>query len=199
MATYKSIAYDQALTTGGAEILISSQTASGDGTLDFTSGIDSTYKEYIFKFIHMHPSTNDADFSFNCSTDGSSNYNVTKTTSFFTAYQKEDGSGGTLEYNAGGDLAQSTAFQKILSGGSGGTGNGGDECCSGFLHLFNPSGTTFVKHFMSTGNDYQNGDYCMQNLVAGYFNTSSAVDAIQFKFDTGNVDLGTIKLYGVIS
>jgi len=78
MATYKSIAYDQALTTGGAEILISSQTASGDGTLDFTSGIDSTYKEYIFKFIHMHPATNDADFSFNGSTDGGSNYNVLK-------------------------------------------------------------------------------------------------------------------------
>jgi len=210
MATYSSIKHnftppDATTSTqvgAGAMKLIKSVDASSDSTISFVDGtsdvvLDSTYKTYIFKFIHMHPATDDADFSFNGSTDSGSNYNVTKTTSFFTAYHKEDGSGDTLEYNAGGDLAQSTAFQKILSGGSGGTGNGGDECCSGELWLFNPSSTTFAKHFLSKGNDYQNGDYCMQNHVAGYFNTTSAIDAIQFKFDNGNTDAGTIKMYGI--
>ena len=197
MATYKSIAYDQALANPSAMVLLQTETASASGDVSFTSGIDSTYKEYIFKFIHMHPATDDAEFSFNGSTDGGSNYNVTKTTTYFAAWHNEGGTSAALEYNASRDIAQGTGFQAIISGGSGGTGNGNDECCSGFLHLFNPSDTTFVKQFISTGNDYQNGDYCMQNHVAGYFNTTSAIDAIQFKFDNGNTDAGIIKLYGV--
>ena len=103
----------KAASAGGEWTLIQTQTASGDSTISFTSGIDSTYDEYCFRFISIHPETDNVEFQFNMSTDGGSNYNVTKTTTFFTAYQKEDGSGGTLEYNAGGDLAQSTAVQKL--------------------------------------------------------------------------------------
>ena len=127
--------------SGGALNLISTQTASNSSTLNFTSGIDSTYKEYIFKFINCHPASSDVYLDFQGSTDSGSNYNTTITSSFFRAYQSEDNSGATLVYIAGADQAQGTSYQNL----SRGIGNGNDECCSGYLHLFNPSDTTFVK------------------------------------------------------
>lgn len=211
MATYASIKYNftppdatiSAPVGAGAMKLVKSLTSDGsDDDLSFVDGtsdvvLDNTYKTYIFKFINMHPQTDDKALSFNGSTDTGSNYNVTKTTSFFTAYHSEGDATPVLEYVTGQDLAQSTAFQKILSGGSGATGSGGDECCSGELWLFSPFDTTFCKHFLSVGNDYQNGNYSMVNYVGGYFNTTSAVDAIQFKFVSGEIQAGTINLYGI--
>jgi hypothetical protein len=171
--------------------LISSQTASNSASISFTSGLTSTYKAYKFVFVNCHPRTDNVNFTFNLSTDGGSNYNATKTTTMVLAYHSEGDLSG-LDYESAVDLEQSTAFAQL----SGGTGNGADESCSGILTLFNPSSTTYVKHFISTINDYQCNNYSMNRLTAGYANTTSAVNAIQFKMSSGNFD-GTIYLYGI--
>ena len=178
---------------GGSLNLISTQTASSSSTISFTSGIDSTYKEYIFKFFDIHPQTDDKHFHFNMSIDGGSNYNVTKTTTFHEGYHKEDGSDSGLQYNTYVDLAQSTDFQPLAYN----VGGDSDESCTGTLHLFDPSNTTFVKHYISRFNGYNSGNYSVDQFSAGYGNTTSAVNAIQFKFVSGNIDSGTIKLYVV--
>ena len=180
--------------SGSSLVLLSTQTASSSATISFTSGIDSTYKEYIFKYTDIHPASDNVDFQFNMSTDTGSNYNVTKTTTGFQAYLNEGDSANGLAYESGRDLAQSTDFQGVLIG----VGNEADQCCAGQLHLFNPSSTTFVKHFISRGNNYRADTESQQSYFAGYGNTTSAVDAIQFKMSSGNIDAGTIKLYGVV-
>ena len=171
---------------------ISSQTASNSASLSFTSGLDSTYKAYKFVFSKIHARTDAVQFEFNMSTDAGSNYNVTKTTTFFRAYADEAGTDSGIIYVSSGDLAQSTSFQRILND----NGSGADEAGSGTLTLFNPSSTTYVKHFISnlTINNY--ADYNANDFVAGYGNTTSAVNAIQFKMSSGNMD-GTIYLYGI--
>jgi len=180
--------------SGSSLVLISEQTASSSSTISFTSGIDSTYKEYIFKFIDIHPSVNQAAFQFNMSADSGSNYNVTKTSSMFRAYHNEAGNDTALAYHPQQDLTQGTGFQTIGYG----IGTDNDQSLSGELHLFEPSSTTFVKHFIATCNLYEAGDYNQQQFLGGYGNTTSAVDAIQFKADSGNIDAGTFKLYGVV-
>ena len=178
---------------GGSLVLISEQTASSSSTISFTSGIDSTYKEYIFKFINIHPGHSSyTDFLFNMSADSGSNYNVTKTTTYFSAISFENGSYADIEYSTALDTAQGTGFQTLTDN----TGNDNDQCLSGTLHLFDPSSTTFVKHFKSRISNAENQS-AIDTFVAGYGNTTSAVDAVQFKFLSGNIDSGTIKLYGV--
>jgi hypothetical protein len=177
----------------GDMVLISSQTASASASISFTTGIDSTYKEYQFYFINMHPATNGVEFQFNMSTDGGSSYNVAKTTTTFEASQNEAGSSTNLTYQAGDDLAQGTGFQEL----SDGIGNENDECNAGTLTLFNPSSTTYVKHFIATTNMYNGGDFSVNDFTAGYGNTTSAVNAIQFKMSSGNIDEGTILMFGV--
>jgi len=179
--------------SGGALNLISTQTASASATIDFTSGIDSTYDSYVFKFINIHPATNNVDFTFNGSTDGGSNYNVTKTTTYFEAYHNESDTTTSLEYNGTQDLAQSTSAQKIAVQ----IGSENDESFSGTLSLFNPSSTTFVKHFISNINEYHNQDFTLQALVGGYLNTTSTINAVRFQMTSGNIDDGIIKMYGV--
>ena len=180
---------------GGSLSLLSTQTASSSSTISFASGIDSTYKEYIVKFFDVHPATDN-----NTSTnyflvnfrDGSTDYDATKTTTIFRAYHFEDNSTQALSYETDHDLAQSTSFQRIAQG----MGNDNDQCLSGTLHLFDPSSTTFVKHFKSRISNAENQS-AIDTFVAGYGNTTSAIDAVQFKFLAGNIDSGTIKLYGV--
>ena len=185
-------ALNAAIATGNM-ILLSSQTASSSASISFTTGIDSTYKEYQFYFINMHPATNGVEFQFNMSTDGGSSYNVAKTTTTFEASQNEAGSSTNLTYQAGDDLAQGTGFQEL----SDGIGNENDECNAGTLTLFNPSSTTYVKHFIATTNMYNGGDFSVNDFTAGYGNTTSAVNAIQFKMSSGNIDEGTILMYGI--
>ncbi len=175
----------------GTLILLSTQTASNSATISFTTGLDSTYDEYIFKFINVRPATNNDEFEFNASTDGGSNYNVTKTTTVFQAFHDEADTDTNLSYNTSFDLAQSTAFQSI----SHNVGNGADESCSGSMILFNPSSTTYVKHFICSTNNTDNA-YTQNHYVAGYCNTTSAINAVQFKMSSSNFD-GIIKLYGV--
>ena len=172
--------------------LISSQTASNSASISFTSGLDSTYKAYKFVFSNIHSRTDAVQFEFNMSTDAGSNYNVTKTTTFFRAYADEAGTDSGIIYVSSGDLAQSTSFQRILND----NGSGADEAGSGTLTLFNPSSTTYVKHFISNLTINNNGDYNANDFVAGYGDTTSAVNAIQFKMSSGNFD-GVIYLYGI--
>jgi len=179
--------------SGSSLVLISEQTASSSSTISFTSGIDSTYKEYIFKFINIHPSADGEKFEFNFSVDSGSNYNVTKTSTVFYAVHSEADDAAVLEYDTYSDLAQATGFQRIQF-----IGNQNDESLSGTLHLFDPSNTTFVKHYMGVANDYINTDRSVNPYYAGYGNTTSAIDAVQFKMGSGNIDSGTIKMYGVV-
>ena len=181
---------------GGSLNLISTQTASSSSTISFTSGIDSTYKEYIVKFFDVHPATDN-----NTSTnyflvnfrDGSTDYDATKTTTIFRAYHFEDDSGQNFQYQSDHDLAQSTGFQRIAQG----MGNDNDQCVAGTLHLFDPSNTTFVKHFLCETNNIHADNASYRWNVGGYCNTTTAIDGIQFKMTTGNIDSGTFKLYGV--
>jgi hypothetical protein len=181
--------------SGGGLNLISTQTASSSATISFTSGLDSTYKEYVFKFYNMHPATDNTHFTFNMSTDGGSNYNVTKTTTYCHAAHNESGSASEVAYQAPSDLAQSTDFHRLQNFSN----SNNDASCSGFLHLFNPSSTTFVKHFISNFNSssYTTDPYSLNPFTAGYGNTTSAVDAVQFKYSSGAIESGIIKLYGV--
>jgi hypothetical protein len=172
---------------------ISSQTANNSASLSFTSGLDSTYKAYKFVLVNCHSRTDNVSFQFNMSADGGSNYNVTKTSTVFRVYADEANTDAGLTYVTGvPDLAQSTAFQHLQSD----QGNGSDESTSGSLTLFNPSSTTYVKHFIAVTNGNNYADYCPADFVAGYGNTTSAVNAIQFKMSSGNMD-GTIYLYGI--
>jgi len=172
--------------------LISSQTASASASISFTTGLDSTYKAYKFVFVNINPASNNTDFQFNMSIDAGSNYNVTKTTTMFRAIHYESDASTALSYEAGQDLAQSTAFQNIIEA----IGNEADESASGSLLLFNPSSTTYVKHFISNSNGYFGTDATFNYYSAGYGNTTSAVNALQFKMSSGNFD-GTIYLYGI--
>tara|TARA_X000001388_G_scaffold2414_1_gene1891 strand:- start:918 stop:1532 length:615 start_codon:yes stop_codon:yes gene_type:complete len=183
---------------GGNLNFISKQTASSSSTISFTSGINSTYKEYLFTFKNMHPSADGEDLQFNMSADSGSNYNVTKTTTAFRVFHNEAGNDTNFSYHTGEDLAQGTGFQSIAYE----TDNANDSGISGSLHLFNPSSTTFVKHFIAQTSSCIDGGatYGIYNLnffTAGYGNTTSAVDAIQFKMSSGNIDAGDICLYGI--
>jgi len=171
--------------------LISSQTASSSASISFTSGITSTYKAYKFVFINVKPATNNDEFFFNASTDSGSNYNVTKTTTLFQAYHDEADTDTNLSYQTNFDLAQSTDFLSI----SHNVGNGADEGCSGSMILFNPSSTTYVKHFICSTNNSNNA-YTQNHYVAGYCNTTSAINAVQFKMSSSNFD-GKIYMYGI--
>ena len=179
--------------SGGGLNLISTQTASSSSTIDFTSGIDSTYKEYIFKFYDLHPSAN-AYTRFQGTTNGT-NFNTTITSTTFAAYHDEGDSFALLEYRPNADQAQGTALQPLNYADSVGTDN--DMCFVGTLHLFDPSNTTFVKHFISTCNSASQNPMPTNTFIAGYFNTTSAITGIRFQQNTGNIDIGTIKMYGV--
>jgi len=188
----------EATFSGGAMTFIKKLTASSSGTLSFVDGssdvvLDNTYKEYLFIYNNIHPETDGSQFLFNLSADTGSNYNVTKTTSAFRSFHAEDNSATGLGYYTGGDLAQSTDFQRF--GDS--LGNDNDQSLSGTFTLFNPSSTTFVKHFIATVNYSYDADYSLEYFMAGYGNTTSAVDAIQFKMSSGDIDAGTITLYGI--
>ena len=183
---------------GGSMNIIKKLTASSSGTLSFVNGassvvLDSTYKEYIFIFNGLHPSAA-SNLAFQGSTDTGSSYGVTITSTHFQGKVDEANSGTrNLTYEAGRDLGQATSFQRLTETQH--TAN--DECCAGYLHLFNPSSTTFVKHFISNFESITDNPSASNNYCAGYFNTTSAIDAVQFKFESGNIDSGTITLYGI--
>ena len=181
-----------------ALVPIKTLTASSSATLSFVDGsngvvLDSTYPIYKFEFINCRPATDNTNFTFNLSADSGSNYNVTKTSTFFNAYHKEDDSDAGITYDGSRDLAQGTGFQPL----SHGAGSDTDQNLGGTLYLFNPSSTTFVKHFIGVSQLLYATDYCMSEHFAGYGNTTSAIDGIIFRMSSGNIDSGDICLYGI--
>jgi len=184
---------------GGSLVKIATTTASSSSSISFTSGLTSTHKEYIFIFNNIHPATDSAGLQFNFSVDGGSNYNVTKTSTHFRAYHAEDGSGQTLAYTNWNDLAQGTGYQNLTGAlYNEGVGSDNDQSTSGFLHIFEPSSTTFTKHFLANFQYAASNDYTENSYTGGYGNTTSAVNAIDFKMSSGNIDAGTITMYGVL-
>ena len=184
----------------GSMVFIKKVTASSSATVSFVDGtsdvvLDNTYMEYLFTFNNIHPETDGAEFRFQANASGGSGYNETITSTQFQAYHKEDGSASGLNYNTGNDQAQGTSFQNL----NGNIDNANDACGAGYLHLFNPSSTTFVKHFIAVMVEPEDGSPTplAQLYTAGYFNTTSAIDEIQFKMSSGNIDAGTIQLFGV--
>jgi len=180
--------------SGGGMTLISEQTASSSANISFTSGIDSTYDSYVFKFIDIHPQTDGYNFIFNGSSDGGSNYNITKTTTVFSSQHNEADTHTFLGYHPAFDIAQGTGFQKLNANE---VGADNDQTISGTLQIFNPSSATFVKHFISTSSVAVTSDQMENVFVAGYMNTTSSINAVQFKMSSGNIDSGVIKLYGI--
>ena len=178
--------------TDGNLTLLTTATASSSSTISFTSNIDSTYKEYIFKFYDMHPNGNAKQFKFQADTGTNTNYNQTLTTSTFTAYHNEDDDSTSLAYNDV-DNAQGSGFQHLGIS----VGNDNDQSVSGTLHLYDPSNTTFVKHFIARSSTYTANDHAYDLYVGGYFNTTTAITRVQFKYDGDTIDSGTIKMYGV--
>ena len=183
---------------GGSMTFIKKLTASSSGTLTFHNGasgvvLDDTYKEYVFTFNNMHPASSNVQFSFQANAVGASGFNETITSTAFDAYQNENNGGAGIELNASRDQAQGTAFQQFNDG----LDNGNDYSVSGTLKLFNPSSTTFVKHFIGDSNTSYNGSLQVNWKIAGYINTTAAIDEIQFKMSSGNIDAGDICLYGI--
>jgi hypothetical protein len=178
---------------GGSLNFISKATASSSASIEFTSGIDSTYKEYVFYFHSIHPQNDDASLSVTFSTDGGSTYGLTKTSTYFRAYHNESDTDTALAYLGSKDLAQSTAIQQLAQG----IGNDNDQCTAGYLHIFNPSSTTFIKHYISRFNTYEGANYSMDQYCAGYINDTTAVNSIKFQMSSGNIDAGEILLFGV--
>ena len=179
-------------TSLGGLIFISRSTASSSATVNITSGINSTYKEYIFIFNNIHPATDGTHFNFQATTNGS-DFNIATTTTTFEAYNHETSGTTSLTYDGGKDHAQDTGYINLIDN----TGADNDQSFSGFLHLFEPSSTTFVKHFLFTGQRLSENNYSANDRTAGYFNTTSAVTGLSFKFESGNIDSGTIDMYGV--
>ena len=192
MTEYTDIAYS-VLENSSAMVLLKKYEASSSNTISFTDSLDSTYKQYIFTYNNISSSVDGGQITINGSSDGGSNYNVTKTTTFTAAQHNEADDDTDLGYNTSKDVTQDTGVAII----SYGTGNAADEVVCGYLHLYNPADTTFVKHFISNANTKHQSDYSINSIVSGYFNTTSAINAIQFKMDSGDMDTGTIKLYGV--
>jgi len=180
---------------GGSLSKISSSTiSSGTSSVSITSGIDSTYKEYIFLFNGIHPASDNVSFQFNGTDDTSSHsFDITKTTSAFQAYHSESGSEASLGYRGADDVAQGTGYHTLMNQVS----NDADANIAGFLHLFEPSSTTFTKHFVARISGNNEDNHAQDGFSAGYFNTTAAITGLDFKFSSGNVDAGTITLYGV--
>ena len=182
---------------GGALTLIKSVTASASATISFVDGtdgvvLDGTYLSYVFKFINIHPSTA-SKFTFNGSTDSGANYNVTKTSTYFNAYHNEAGTLAALGYDAGLDLAQSTSFQRMTSD----VGGDNDQCMNGILNIFNPSSSVYVKHFLGHSAIAEGSNFMRDDYYAGYANTTSPLTNIKFEMTSGNIDDGTIQMYGI--
>jgi hypothetical protein len=178
-------------------VLIKTLTASSSSNLTFVHGssdvvLDSTYPVYLFKYINLHPATDGQETHVNFTTDGT-NFNVTKTSTVFDAEHNEDDGYANLSYNTAMDLAQGTGDQQI--GRS--TANDNDSCISGELFLFNPSSTTFVKHYIAKSSEAHTQPRESNFYIGGYCNTTSAVTGVRFDFGSGNIDAGTIKLYGI--
>ena len=203
MANYHDIRYDMALPTGASGAMVHIKTLTSDGSddaLSFVDGtddvvLDGTYKTYIFKFTSIHPETDGVNFTFQGNVAGGSGYNETITSSSFNEWNDEAGTNAGVAYSASGDQAQGTGFNLLNSSST--IGNDNDQSLSGELWLFNPSNTTFVTHFISSTQWAGSTNFSIRSLHAGYFNLTGAIDEIQFKMSSGEIQAGSISMWGI--
>jgi hypothetical protein len=175
-------------------VLLTTTTISADANVAFTSELTSAYNEYIFGFYNIHPATDGAHWTFNGSDDTSSHsYDIVKTTTNFRAFHSEADATPGVAYHATDDLAQGTGYATIYTN----VDNDADSSCSGQLHLFNPSSTTYVTHFYSRIQGVHQDTTSREVYIGGYFNATAAITAVDFKFSSGNADAGKIKVWGV--
>ena len=196
MGTYTDIRYNYNLPSGsggGLTLLSTNTITSGVSSSSFTSGIDSTYRTYIFKLINIHPANDNVTFQVNFR-DGSSAFDATKTTTAFNAYHSESDSEASLGYRSADDVANGTGYHTLSHQAS----NDNDASLSGILHLFDPSDTTFVKHFVARISGNNEDNHAQDNFSAGYIDQTSAIDGVDFKCSSGNIDSGIIKMYGIV-
>ena len=193
IAKINGIVFSGAAAVPDAHTLIATQTASSSATLSFTLGLDSLYDAYEFRFQNLHPATDNKTFTFQVNADGASGFNETITSTYFRAKHNEDDSAAALDYVTAFDQAQGTAYQVLPNE----VGADADQSTSGVLTLYAPSSTTYVKHFTARFNDAHPSNITMDCFIAGYINTTSAIDEISFKFASGNIDAGEIKMYGI--
>ena len=187
-----------AISLGGSMTFIKKLTASSSASLQFIHGssgvvFDSTYKEYVFTFKNIHPQTDNSSLTFQVSTNGGTSYGVNTTTTYFRGQHEEDGSSSSLTYVGSDDIADDTGFIPLSED----CGNDNDQNCSGIMSIFNPADTTFVKHWLHNMSAMQRNDYAFNEFMAGYFNTTSAINAVKFEFGAGAIDAGDICLYGI--
>ena len=187
-----------AISLGGSMTFIKKLTASSSASLQFIHGssgvvFDSTYKEYVFTFKNIHPQTDNSSLTFQVSTNGGTSYGVNTTTTYFRGQHEEDGSSSALTYVGSDDIADDTGFIPLSED----CGNDNDQNCSGIMSIFNPADTTFVKHWLHNMSAMQRNDYAFNEFMGGYFNTTSAINAVKFEFGAGAIDAGDICLYGI--
>ena len=183
------------IASGDMNLITTNTISSGVSSSSFTSSIDSTYDTYLFKFINIHPSSDGNRFRFQGSTNGGSSYGVTITSTFFKAFHAEADNSDGVSYDGQNDLAQSTNYQQLNLDAD--LGADDDQGLNGTLYLFSPSNTTFVKHFLGITNFVHKDNYSVQCFISGYFNTTSAINAIDFQVASNNIDSGVIKMYGL--
>ena len=187
-----------AISLGGSMTFIKKLTASSSASLQFIDGasgvvFDSTYKEYVFTFKNIHPQTDNSSLTFQVSSNGGTSYGVNTTTTYFRGQHEEDGSSSALTYVGSDDIADESGFIPLSED----CGNDNDQNCSGIMSIFNPADTTFVKHWLHNMSAMQRNDYAFNEFMAGYFNTTSAINAVKFEFGAGAIDAGDICLYGI--
>jgi hypothetical protein len=172
---------------GAGPVLIQSQTASSSASISFTTGIDSTYDKYMFVFLNIHAATNEAELQFQTG----ASYNTATTSTAFWAYHSEAGSSSGLTYATSHDAAQSTSF--ITLGWDQPTGVA-DGAYFGNMTIYAPASTTFVKQWLAR---VLTSAQPRDEFTAGYVNTTAAITQIRFQMSSGNIDDGTIYLYGI--
>ena len=187
-----------AISLGGSMTFIKKLTASSSASLQFIHGssgvvFDSTYKEYVFTFKNIHPQTDNSSLTFQVSSNGGTSYGVNTTTTYFRGQHEEDGSSSALTYVGSDDIADESGFIPLSED----CGNDNDQNCSGIMSIFNPADTTFMKHWLHNMSGMQRNDYAFNEFMAGYFNTTSAINAVKFEFGAGAIDAGDICLYGI--
>jgi hypothetical protein len=187
-----------AMSLGGSMTFIKKLTASSSASLQFIDGasgvvFDSTYKEYVFTFKNIHPQTDNSSLTFQVSSNGGTSYGVNTTTTYFRGQHEEDGSSSALTYVGSDDIADESGFIPLSED----CGNDNDQNCSGIMSIFNPADTTFMKHWLHNMSGMQRNDYAFNEFMAGYFNTTSAINAVKFEFGAGAIDAGDICLYGI--
>jgi len=181
------------IASGGLNLITTNTISSGVSSSSFTSNINSTYDTYMFKWINCHPATDGGvhwEVNFR---DGSSAFDAVKQTTLFRTIHNESDSETKVDKESGDDLAQGTGYQRLNTG----VGGGGDESVSGTMFLFSPSSTTFIKHFMSESMSHEHDNYTNRSFVQGYCDLTAAIDGVDFKFSSGNIDSGVIKMYGL--